>query len=185
MFHNTPFYNPPPTIEHRSTKSTGRGSLILLVDIICLSEEERLDIRILQRCGDKIRSYEKVVHLFYDNQPYRLSITKWTVFKTVTWYWDTSSNNDRCQKFKICTSIVEDVHAFIRKIAKKTGIRETSANEILIAVEFHRSKMTVNHELLYYDAVNSLEFSEEILRLCDRNRKFSFWTNFLIKIHSS
>lgn len=91
MFLNTPFYNLPPTIERRSTKSTGRGSLILLVGIICLSEEEIIDILILQRCGDKIRSYEKVVHLFYDNQPYRPSITKSAVFKTIIWYRDTGS----------------------------------------------------------------------------------------------
>lgn len=59
---------------------------------------------------------------------------------------------------KVCASIVEDVHMYITKIVKQTGIGETSVNEILIANTSHPYKLKLRHEILEDDFNCRLEF---------------------------
>lgn len=110
-----------------------------------------------------------------------------TVYKTVTCYWDTRSDRNWTwsgrpksaivirQIFEVCISIVENVYASIRKLRNRLAV-----NEILIANKLHPYKMTLTHELLENNFNIKLEFREE-MRLCDKNRQFSFLICFSYK----
>jgi transposase len=135
-----------------------------------LIEKERITILMMRGFGDKIRSYQEVVHLFNDTFDDRPPISKSTVYRTVDRFERTgsikdepkferpkdSTNDDKSLEVLLATT--ENPHTSVSKVAQQNEICKRSTRRILKKYHYHPYKIHFVQELFEEDFDRRLEF---------------------------
>lgn len=149
-----------------------------------LSEMERITVLMMRGYGDRVRSYEEVVHLFNDRFPDRPPISKSTVFKTVKRFEDTGSVKDRPRSgrslsatnedksLEILQTFVEEPTTSIRNAASHHDVSSYSVLKVLKRNSYHPYKVKLVQELSEDDFDRRLEFCEIMMTRCDQSPNF-------------
>lgn len=159
-----------------------------LVIGMSLTETERINLLMMRGYGDRVRSYDEVVHLFNDTFPDRPPISKSTVCRTVQRFLDTGNVKDRPRSgrplsatdentsIEVLQSFIEEPHTSTRTAAINHGISHFSVLKVLKQNHYHPYKVRLVQELSEDDFDRRVEFCETMM---DR---YVQEPNFLAKI---
>lgn len=140
--------------------------------------------------GDRERSYQEVANLFNITFPDREPISKSTAYRTVDRFLRTGSIKDEPRSgrpktaandeksLEILLSFEDDSHTSIRKVAQQTQSNKSIVQRVLKLHNYFPYKIKLVQELIGDDFDRRLGYCEEMMRQCDRNDQFLFWTCF-------
>lgn len=149
-----------------------------------LSEHERIEILMMLGYGDRRRSLQDVCNLFNDTHPNRNPISKSVVGKTLRRFEQTGSVKDLPRsgrprtaksddnKLDILLAVSEDPHLSTNQLAANFNISQSSIVSFLKSEKYKPYKVHLVHELTEDDFDRRLQFSEEMLNICNNNENF-------------
>lgn len=149
-----------------------------------LTETLRIEILMILGYGDRRRTQQEVAEIFNDKYPNRNPIARSTVSKILKKYNETGHVKDISKSGRpktatsgdkaldILLSIEENPHLSTRIIGLDYNISHMSVDRVLKCEKFHPYKIHLVQELSEDDFDRRLEFSEQMMDLCNANPNF-------------
>jgi len=142
---------------------------------------KRKNIAAYRGFGDCVRSYQEVTDLLNDTHPDRNPISKSTIQKTMTRFFETETVKDRSRSKRpksatnddksldVLQSFQENPHLSVSKAAQTHNISQSSIFNILKRQKYHSYKIIINQELRKDDFDRRIQFCEEMMHQIDES----------------
>lgn len=149
---------------------------------ITLTERERIEILIMVGYGDKLRTHQEACDLFNEIHNDRAPIVRSTVSKVVSKFAEEGNARnlprggrpkiDEVTKLNVFLETVENPHVSTRQLGLNNDIDHSTVLKLLKKEKYHPYKIQLLHELNEDDPDRRLQFCEQFMTRCDRNRNF-------------